>query len=81
MKLSELLRKYSLEIAIVGTIAILSSVIIIAGNSCTDEEIKEEQTVKQEEQVPTPEYVSPKEKETTNNLKLCLFLLFVLWEW
>lgn len=63
MKIKEILNKYKRELSVAAVIIALASVIGIAGNSCTDEEVIEEQAIKEEEQVPTPEYVSPIEPE------------------
>ena len=56
MKFKELMKKYNLVAGIV--VLGLASCLALVGVSCFNEEYKEEET-KQEQQVPTPEYVAP----------------------
>lgn len=56
MKFKKLMKKYNL---VAGFVVLgLASCLAIVGISCSNEEYKKEE-IKQEQQVPTPEYVSP----------------------
>ncbi len=64
MKFKELMKKYNLVAGIV--VLGLASCLALVGVSCFNEEYKEEET-KQEQQVPTPEYVAPTKPQKPEN--------------